>query len=228
MTDGRLAARVNDAMDVAAGALALSRDPPSYFVGSERSSGNGANRGPAPDDVASKERGEIRERFARLARYTVEPIEGLRLTLRHPETRAARLRWVADASLVLKGRRFMCAHHGARRAPCREGSRRPPGAPDRRVADAAVALRNERRAIQRALALLAHERKHRPGRVSSGRTCAMSSCSAPRIRSRARRSTAGAPDGAVVTRAVRWRDVLTARLGSFGLDSQLAAGVPRD
>ena len=62
-----------------------------------------------PADLPGSERREILERFERLAGYTDDPIEGVRITLRRPETRAARLRWVADASLVLNGRR-LAAH----------------------------------------------------------------------------------------------------------------------
>jgi ribosome-associated translation inhibitor RaiA len=116
----------------------------------------------APDDLPRSERGEIRERLARLERSTDEPIEALRLTLRHPETGAARPRWVADASLVRNGRR-LAAHatgndalHAAKEAADRLERQM------RRVADAPVALRNDRRTIQRALAHLAHDHKHRP------------------------------------------------------------------
>jgi ribosome-associated translation inhibitor RaiA len=59
-----------------------------------------------PADLPRSERREILERFERLARSTDDPIEGFRITLRRPETRAARLRWVADASLVLNGKRL--------------------------------------------------------------------------------------------------------------------------
>jgi ribosome-associated translation inhibitor RaiA len=116
----------------------------------------------APADLPPDERGEIRERFARLARYTDDQIEGLRVTLRHPETRAARMRWVADASLVLNGRR-LAAHATGRDAlgAAKEAADRLERQM-RRVAGAPVALRNERRAIERALESLAHERKHRP------------------------------------------------------------------
>lgn len=116
----------------------------------------------APDDLSRSERGEIRERFARLARYTDEPIKELRLTLRHPETRAARLRWVADASLVLGGRRLAAHTAGSDALEAAKEAADRLERQMRRVADAPVALRNERRAIQRALAHLAHERRHRP------------------------------------------------------------------
>ena len=115
-----------------------------------------------PADLPRSERREILERFERLARSTDDPIEGVRVTLRRPETRAARLRWVADASLVLNGRRL--ASHAT-------GSSAPQAAKEaadrlnrqmRRVADAPVALRNDRRAIKSALAHASHERRHRP------------------------------------------------------------------
>ena len=118
----------------------------------------------APDDLSRSERGEIRERFARLARYTDEPIEELRLTLRHPETRAARLRWVADASLVLGGRRLAAHAAESRALPAAKEAADRLERQMRRVADAPVALRNDRRAIMSALAHLEHEHKHRPRR----------------------------------------------------------------
>jgi ribosome-associated translation inhibitor RaiA len=116
----------------------------------------------AADDLSPDERGEVRERFARLARYTDEPIEGLRLTLRHPETRAARLRWVADASLVLNGRRLAAHTTGSNGLQAANEAAERLERQMRRVADTPVALRNERRVIQKALAHLAHERRHRP------------------------------------------------------------------
>ncbi len=116
----------------------------------------------APDDLSQSQRGEIRERFARLARYTDEPIEELRLTLRHPETRAARLRWVADASLVLGGRRLAAHTAGSDALQAAQEAADRLERQMRRVADAPVALRNDRRTIQRALAHLTHEPKHGP------------------------------------------------------------------
>jgi ribosome-associated translation inhibitor RaiA len=115
-----------------------------------------------PVDLPRSERREIVERFERLARSTDDEIEGVRITLRRPETRAARLRWVADASLVLNGRRL--ASHAT-------GSSAPQAAKEaadrlnrqmRRVADVPVALRNDPRAIKSALAHVTHERRHRP------------------------------------------------------------------
>jgi ribosome-associated translation inhibitor RaiA len=115
-----------------------------------------------PADLPRSERREILERFERLARSTDDPIEGVRITLRRPETRAARLRWVADASLVLNGRR-LASHSTGSSAP--QAAKKAAGRLDRqirRVADVPVALRNDRRAIQSALAHAAHERRHRP------------------------------------------------------------------
>jgi ribosome-associated translation inhibitor RaiA len=116
----------------------------------------------APDDLPAIERGPIHERFAKLARYTYEPIEGLRLTLRHPETRAARSRWVADASLVLNGRRLAAHTTGSDALQAAKEAADRLERQMRRAADAPVALRNDRRAIKSALAHLPHERKHRP------------------------------------------------------------------
>ena len=97
----------------------------------------------APGDLPDTTRDEIRERLAGLARYTDEPIQSVRLTLRRPETRAARSRWVADASLVLNGRP-LAAHatgSGERQAVKEVADRLRRQL--RRVADAGVALRNE-------------------------------------------------------------------------------------
>ena len=97
----------------------------------------------APGDLPDTTRDEIRERLAGLARYTDEPIQSVRLTLRRPETRAARSRWVADASLVLNGRP-LAAHatgSGERQAVKEVADRLRRQM--RRVADAGVALRNE-------------------------------------------------------------------------------------
>jgi ribosome-associated translation inhibitor RaiA len=116
----------------------------------------------SPADLPRSERQEILERFERLARYTDDPIDAVRVTLRRPETRTARQRWVADASLVLNGRR-LASHAIAGSAPqaAREAADRL-HRQMRRVADAPVALRNDRQAIKGALARLEHERRHRP------------------------------------------------------------------
>jgi ribosome-associated translation inhibitor RaiA len=116
----------------------------------------------APDDLPPHDLVVIRERFAWLARDIDESIEELRLTLRRLETRAARMRWVADASLVLNGRRL--AAHTTANDPLRAANEAADrlGRQIRRAADNPGASPNEPREIQRALARLAHERKHRP------------------------------------------------------------------
>ena len=93
---------------------------------------------------------------------TEEPIHMNRLTLRHPDTRAARTRWEADATLEMPGRR-LAAHEtsadpveAARRVAHRLRRQM------RRAADADAALRNEPRVIEKALAARARERRHRP------------------------------------------------------------------
>jgi ribosome-associated translation inhibitor RaiA len=116
----------------------------------------------APDDLPTSVRDEIRDQFARLARYTDEPIEGQRLTLRHPETRPARLRWVADASLVLNGRRLAAHAIGSDALEVAHEAAERLERQMRRVADARLTRRNDRRAIESALAHLAHERRLRP------------------------------------------------------------------
>jgi ribosome-associated translation inhibitor RaiA len=116
----------------------------------------------APDEFPESARQEIRDRLAALARYTDEPIQRLRLTLRHPDARVARSRWVADASLLLNGRQLAAHATGpdARQAgkEAAERLRRQL----RRAEDAGVALRNEPRVLEKALADFPHERKHRP------------------------------------------------------------------
>jgi hypothetical protein len=85
-----------------------------------------------------------------------------RLTLRHPETRPARDRWVADASVLLDGR--VLAAHATGRAPLHAtdevGDRLRRQL--RRAVGSEVARRNEPRELQRALSGLCHERGHRP------------------------------------------------------------------
>lgn len=116
----------------------------------------------APEDLPESRLGAIRERLAGLARYTDEPIQGARLTLRTPDTRVARSRWVADASLLLNGR-LLAAH-----ATGKDAVQAAKEAVDRlrrqmsRVQDAGAALRNEPRVIEKALAGLTPVREHRP------------------------------------------------------------------
>ncbi|MEA2655075.1 MAG: hypothetical protein QOI23_440 [Chloroflexota bacterium] len=72
------------------------------------------------------------------------------------------MRWVADASLVLGGRRLAAHTAGSDALQAAKEAADRLERQMRRVADAPVALRNDRRAIQSALAHLAHEHKHRP------------------------------------------------------------------
>jgi ribosome-associated translation inhibitor RaiA len=118
----------------------------------------------APDDLPHAKLDEIRERLAGLARYTDKPIGGVRLTLRHPETRAARSRWVADASLVLDGRQLAAHTTGKDAVQAAKEVADRLRRQMRRVQDAGTAMRNEPRATEKALGSLAHERDHRPGK----------------------------------------------------------------
>ena len=65
-----------------------------------------------PRDLSDRRREKIREQLEKLARYTDEPIQMIRLTLRHPDTRTARSRWEADATLEMAGRQ-LAAHEAA-------------------------------------------------------------------------------------------------------------------
>jgi ribosome-associated translation inhibitor RaiA len=116
----------------------------------------------APRDLPDGRREKIREELEKLARYTEEPIQMIRLTLRHPETRAARSRWEADATLEIPRRRL--AAHETSPDPVqatREVAHRL-RRQLRRAADAEAALRNEPRVIEKALAAGARERRRRP------------------------------------------------------------------
>jgi ribosome-associated translation inhibitor RaiA len=105
---------------------------------------------------------QARERMAALAGVTDTPRLDARLTLRHEHVGPVDSRWVADASALLNGR--LIAAHATGGAPLHatervaERLRRQ----IRRAIQSDVALRNESRAIERALAELAHEREHRP------------------------------------------------------------------
>lgn len=116
----------------------------------------------APDELPDARRAEIRESLAALARATDEPIQGVRLTLRRPDTRVARSRWVADASLLLNGRPLAAHATGQDAAQAAKKAADRMRRQIRRVADAGTALRNEPRAIEKALAGLAERREHRP------------------------------------------------------------------
>lgn len=117
----------------------------------------------APRELSAAEREQIRDRFAELVGHGGAPIERARLTLRHAESRAAGRPWVADASVVLRGRQLAAHTSGndARQAATEAAARLQRQM--RRVADASVALRSDRRVLKRALSHIADERRHRPG-----------------------------------------------------------------
>jgi ribosome-associated translation inhibitor RaiA len=116
----------------------------------------------APDGLPETKRAQIRDRLAQLSRYTDEPIEGVRVTLRRVGTKGARARWFADASLVLDGRLLAAhtsgsdAHQAAKEAADRLRRQM------RRVADAGTARRNDPRALDGGPGALPHLREHRP------------------------------------------------------------------
>ncbi len=118
----------------------------------------------APRELSDDRREKIREQLEKLARYTDEPIQRIRLTLRHPDARAARARWDADATLEMAG--MQVAAHVTAADPVQAAKevahrlRRQM----RRAVDAEAALRNEPRVIEKALAARARERRHRPKR----------------------------------------------------------------
>jgi uncharacterized protein (DUF2267 family)/ribosome-associated translation inhibitor RaiA len=115
-----------------------------------------------PKDLPRSDVAAARERMASLQRYTDRPILSARLTLRHPETRQGRARWIADASVNVDGR-LLAAH-----ATGRSAIDAADAAVDRlrrqlrRVVGKEVARRNEPRVIDKALSELAHEVSYRP------------------------------------------------------------------
>jgi uncharacterized protein (DUF2267 family)/ribosome-associated translation inhibitor RaiA len=116
----------------------------------------------APEDLPRETLAAARERLAGLQRHVGRPIISARLTLRHPDTRKARSRWVADASVDVDGR-VLAAHATGRDAL--EATDAVVDRLHRRLRLAVgrdVALRNEPRAIAQAVAELAHEVVHRP------------------------------------------------------------------
>src|SRR3954468_6902861 len=116
----------------------------------------------APRDLPDGTRERIREQLEKLARYTDEPIEMIRLTLRHLDAPSKRSRWQADATLEMAGRRL--AAHGTTADPvqaAKEAAHRL-RRQMRRAADAEAALRNEPRVIEKALAARGPERRQRP------------------------------------------------------------------
>ena len=124
----------------------------------------------APDTVPRETVTAARERIAELQRYTDRPLTAARLTLRPPQTRVARSRWIADASILLDGR-LLAAH---------ATGPSPPAVTDavvdrlrrqiRRAVEADVMLRRDPRTIARDLAELRAETGHRPaGDLMPGR-----------------------------------------------------------
>ena len=116
----------------------------------------------APRDLSDGRRERIREQLEKLARYSDEPIEMIRLTLRHPETRVARSRWEADATLEMAGRRLAAHETSADPVQAARQVAHRLRRQLRRAADADAALRNEPRVIEKTLATRARERRHRP------------------------------------------------------------------
>jgi ribosome-associated translation inhibitor RaiA len=116
----------------------------------------------APKDLPRDVVEQVRERMAGLADVAGPPLLEPRITLRHPETRVARSRWVADASVRLDGR-LLAAHatgRGALHAADEAIERLERQI--RRAIGSDVALRNEPRVLERAAAELGLEREHRP------------------------------------------------------------------
>jgi ribosome-associated translation inhibitor RaiA len=116
----------------------------------------------APKDLPREELGAVRERLASLQGYVGRPILYARLTLRHPETRKARSRWIADASIDLEGRPLAAHATGPDALAAADAVVDRLRRQVRRVVGAEVALRNDPRVIAAALGELAHEVVHRP------------------------------------------------------------------
>jgi ribosome-associated translation inhibitor RaiA len=116
----------------------------------------------APRDLPEGRREKTREQLEKLARYTDEPIQMIRLTLRHPDARGARSRWEADATLEMAGRRLAAHVTAADPVQAAGEAAHRLRRQMRRAADADAALRNEPRVIEKTLAARAGERRHRP------------------------------------------------------------------
>jgi ribosome-associated translation inhibitor RaiA len=116
----------------------------------------------APRDLSDGRREKIRGELEKLARYTDEPIQMIRLTLRHPDGRAARSRWEADATLEMAGTRLAAHDTAADPVQAAKDVAHRLRRQMRRAADAAAALRNEPRVIEKALAARAGELRRRP------------------------------------------------------------------
>jgi ribosome-associated translation inhibitor RaiA len=63
----------------------------------------------APTELSDAEKDEAVHRLTALQHYIGRPINDMRLTLRHPDTRLSRLRWTADATVDVHGR-VLAAH----------------------------------------------------------------------------------------------------------------------
>jgi hypothetical protein len=113
-------------------------------------------------DIPPQEAEAARLAVASLERYAGRPVEAARLTLRRGGGGFPDREYVADASVLFRGR--LLAAHAAGPNPLEAAE----AAADRlqrqlrRVVDADVAQRNEPAVIQKALADLEHDERHRP------------------------------------------------------------------
>ena len=113
-------------------------------------------------DISREAAEDARRRLASLQQYSDLPFMGGRLTLRHVQQGRTRWPYVADARVIFDGRMF--AAHTAGRTP-EEAIEQAEERLRRRLRDlvgADVALRNEPRAIEKALEDLEPDRRHRP------------------------------------------------------------------
>ncbi|MEY2533851.1 MAG: hypothetical protein QOF29_1761 [bacterium] len=115
----------------------------------------------ASEEIPPAELEAARRHVAQLDRYTDDPVIGARLTVRRIGRKAGRP-FVADAHVVVDGR--VLAAHTAGRSPeeAAEEAARRLRRQLRRVVGTEVALRNEPRTIEAALASLDAEAGHRP------------------------------------------------------------------
>jgi ribosome-associated translation inhibitor RaiA len=102
------------------------------------------------------------ELIASLARYSSRPLTGARLTLRESGPRRSKRPFVADASVVVDGRLLAAHAAGPSVSQAAEAVADRLRRQLRRVVGADVALRNEPRVTQAALADLEVDRLHRP------------------------------------------------------------------
>jgi hypothetical protein len=96
-----------------------------------------------------------RRRIASLDRYASEPLLGARLTLRRSGSRRVRPPYVADADLRFEGRRLAAHAAGRTAAEAADAAAEALLRQVRGIVGAAIALRNEPRAIRAALQTLA-------------------------------------------------------------------------